>query len=74
MTTENKTIAYLRVSTDGQELKNQKLEILECSQQHSLTINDWVEGKMKTFQKICFICFGDNVPDTISLGESYSTY
>jgi len=48
MTTENKTIAYLRVSTDGQDLKNQKLEILEYAQKHALTVNEWVEVKVSS--------------------------
>lgn len=48
MTTENKTIAYLRVSTDGQDLKNQKLEILEYAQKHAHTVNDWVEVKVSS--------------------------
>ena len=48
MTTENKTIAYLRVSTDGQDLKNQKLEILDYAQKHSYTVNDWVEVKVSS--------------------------
>lgn len=46
--TENKTIAYLRVSTDGQDLKNQKLEILDYAQQHSFTINDWISVKVSS--------------------------
>ena len=46
--TENKTIAYLRVSTDGQDLKNQKLEILDYAQKHSFTINDWIEVKVSS--------------------------
>ncbi len=46
--TENKTIAYLRVSTDGQDLKNQKLEILDYAQQHAFTINDWIEVKVSS--------------------------
>ncbi|MDX9963626.1 recombinase family protein [Desulfobacter postgatei] len=48
MKAENKTIAYLRVSTDGQDLKNQKLEILEYAQQHAYTVNDWVEVKVSS--------------------------
>ncbi|SDU42001.1 recombinase family protein [Desulfobacula phenolica] len=46
--TENKTIAYLRVSTDGQDLKNQKLDILDYAQKHSFTINDWIEVKVSS--------------------------
>jgi len=38
-----KTIAYLRVSTDKQDLKNQKLEILEYCQKHSMQIDEFIE-------------------------------
>ena len=40
---EVKTIAYIRVSTDKQDLSNQKLEILEYSRQHDLKVNDFIE-------------------------------
>ena len=42
------TIAYLRVSTDSQDLKNQKLEILEYADKHGLRINEWLEVKMSS--------------------------
>ncbi len=42
------TIAYLRVSTDGQDLKNQKLEILDYAQKHSYTIDNWIEVKVSS--------------------------
>ncbi len=45
MDSQNKTVAYLRVSTDGQDLQNQKLEILDYAQKHSYTIHEWVEVK-----------------------------
>ena len=38
-----KTIAYLRVSTDRQDLKNQRLEIHEYARKHNLKINDFIE-------------------------------
>ena len=38
-----KTIAYLRVSTDRQDLKNQKLEILEYARKHNQKVNDFIE-------------------------------
>ncbi len=38
-----KTIAYLRVSTDKQELKNQKIEILEYARKKELKIDDFME-------------------------------
>ncbi|WP_051309790.1 recombinase family protein [Desulfogranum japonicum] len=42
------TIAYLRLSTDSQDLKNQKLEILEYADKHGLRINEWLEVKMSS--------------------------
>jgi DNA invertase Pin-like site-specific DNA recombinase len=38
-----KTIAYLRASTDKQDLKNQKLEILEWAHKKSIHVDDFVE-------------------------------
>lgn len=43
-----KTIAYLRVSTDQQDLKNQKYEILEFCQRENITIDDWLEISMSS--------------------------
>mgnify|MGYP003942546807 CR=1 FL=1 len=37
------TIAYLRASTDKQDLNNQKLEILEYARQNNLTVDEFVE-------------------------------
>ena len=39
----SKIIAYIRTSTNKQELNNQKLEILEYARKHKLTINEFVE-------------------------------
>jgi DNA invertase Pin-like site-specific DNA recombinase len=39
----SKTIAYLRASTDKQDLNNQKLEILEYAHKKDLKIDDFVE-------------------------------
>lgn len=39
----NKILAYIRTSTDKQELNNQKLTILEYAQKHNLKINEFVE-------------------------------
>ncbi len=39
----NKTIAYLRVSTDGQDLKNQKYEILDYASKNDMQVTDWIE-------------------------------
>ncbi len=37
-----KTIAYLRASTDRQDLNNQKLEILEFARQKNLHVDEFV--------------------------------
>jgi DNA invertase Pin-like site-specific DNA recombinase len=39
----NKTLAYLRTSTDKQDLNNQRLEILEHARRHDLRIDDFIE-------------------------------
>jgi len=39
----NKTIAYIRTSTDKQDLNNQKLEIFEYAKKHQLKIDDFIE-------------------------------
>jgi len=38
-----KIVAYLRASTDKQDLNHQKLELLEFSRKHSLSIDEFVE-------------------------------
>lgn len=38
-----KTLAYLRTSTDKQDLNNQRLEILEYARRHELRIDDFIE-------------------------------
>jgi DNA invertase Pin-like site-specific DNA recombinase len=43
-----KTIAYLRVSTDSQDLKNQKLEILEYADRNQFQITEWMEIKISS--------------------------
>ena len=37
------TIAYLRVSTEGQDLDQQRLAILDYAQKHRVTIDEFVE-------------------------------
>lgn len=39
----SKTLAYLRTSTDKQDLNNQRLEILEYARRHELRIDDFIE-------------------------------
>lgn len=38
-----KTLAYLRTSSDKQDLNNQRLEILEYARQNDLHVNDFIE-------------------------------
>ncbi|MCK5678535.1 MAG: recombinase family protein [Flavobacteriaceae bacterium] len=38
-----KTIAYIRISTDKQDLNNQKLEILEFARKNEFKIDEFVE-------------------------------
>ena len=43
-----KTIAYLRASTDKQDLNNQKLEILEFARRKGLCVDDFVQITMSS--------------------------
>ncbi|KTC69546.1 recombinase family protein [Legionella bozemanae] len=38
-----KTIAYIRASTDKQDLNNQKLEIFEFAKKHKLEVDDFIQ-------------------------------
>ena len=38
-----KTVAYLRVSTDSQDLKKQRYEILEYCDRNRLSVDEWLE-------------------------------
>ena len=38
-----KTIAYIRASTDKQDLNNQKLEIFEFAKKNKLEVDDFIE-------------------------------
>ena len=38
-----KTIAYLRASTDKQDLNNQKLEIFEYTRKNQLEVDDFIQ-------------------------------
>lgn len=46
----SKIIAYLRASTDKQDLNHQKLELLEFSRKKSLTIDDFIEVTISSRQ------------------------
>ncbi len=39
----SRTIAYIRASTDKQDLNNQKLQVLDFAQRHDLKIDDFIE-------------------------------
>jgi len=43
-----KILAYLRVSTDKQDLDNQKLEILDYARNHNLKVDDFIEIEMSS--------------------------
>ncbi len=44
----NQVVGYCRVSTEEQELKNQRLEILEYASRHDLKITAWIEKKVSS--------------------------
>ena len=46
-----KTVAYLRVSTNEQDLSNQKLAILEFAQKEGFNIDEFVETTISTRRK-----------------------
>ena len=46
------TIGYCRVSTEDQELKNQRLEVLEYASRNNLTITNWIEKKVSSRKSI----------------------
>jgi DNA invertase Pin-like site-specific DNA recombinase len=43
-----KTVAYLRVSTGGQDLANQKLAILGYARRHRFTVARFVEARLSS--------------------------
>ncbi len=45
-----KTIAYLRISGDKQDLKNQKFEIMEYAQKNNVTISEFIEVEISSRQ------------------------
>ncbi|WP_289781859.1 recombinase family protein [Legionella lytica] len=46
-----KTIAYLRTSTDKQDLNNQKLEIFEFAKKNKLEVDDFIQMTSQALQK-----------------------
>ncbi len=45
---EHQVVGYCRVSTEEQDLKNQRLEILEYASRNDLKITTWVEKKVSS--------------------------
>jgi DNA invertase Pin-like site-specific DNA recombinase len=45
-----KTIAYVRVSTDDQDYRNQKYEILNYCDGLGITVDRWLEVKMSSYR------------------------
>ncbi len=43
-----KTVAYQRVSTDGQELDNQRLEILDYADKNGMRVDQWISIKVSS--------------------------
>jgi len=48
----NKTLGYLRTSTDKQEINNQKLEILEYARKEILQVDDFIEIQISSRKTI----------------------
>src|SRR5210317_773345 len=46
-----KTVAYLRVSTDEQDLENQRLEIENYAHANNLDIDEWIEVEVSSRKK-----------------------
>jgi putative DNA-invertase from lambdoid prophage Rac len=69
-----RTVAYVRVSTDKQELENQRFEIERYALAHSLVVDNWdeeiVSGTVKvTDRKIGSLLEGLESGDTIIVSE-----
>ncbi len=43
-----KTVAYLRVSTDQQDLENQRFEITRYAESRNLQIHDWIQVEVSS--------------------------
>ena len=63
-----KTVAYLRVSTDNQDLNNQKLEILEYADMNGLKVDQWVDIKVSS-RKSTKERLIDQVVETLNEGD-----
>lgn len=76
-----KNVAYIRVSTSGQDLSNQKLAILDYAHRNKMTVNEFVEvtmssqqpqGKRRIDETINMLTVGDTliVSELSRLGRS----
>lgn len=45
---EPKILAYLRISTDKQDLNNQRLAILNCAHKNKLKVKDFIEVQISS--------------------------
>ena len=43
-----KTIAYIRVSTDKQDVNNQRLEILDHARKNDLKVDEFIESEVSS--------------------------
>jgi DNA invertase Pin-like site-specific DNA recombinase len=48
----SKTLAYIRASTDKQDVQNQKLEILEYAREQNIKINEYISLTIDNQKKI----------------------
>ncbi len=70
----NKIIAYLRVSTDTQEVNSQKLEILDYGHKNNLTVSEFIEvhssAKKSLKNRVLDTLFAKLTPgDTLIIAE-----
>ena len=49
--------AYLRVSTDEQDLENQRLEINSYAENNGMAINEWIEVEASSRKHKHVTCF-----------------
>jgi len=63
------TIAYLRVSTSQQDLKNQRFEILDYAQRYGLKVDDFIEVEVSS-RKGTGERMIDHLLDRLSSGDS----
>lgn len=64
----SKTIAYTRVSTNSQDLQNQKLEILEYADRNRFQIDQWLQIKISS-RKSCKDRLIDQLLENLETGD-----